>query len=770
MEHGLNKTLLHTALLALSFPFSLYGLGLGQMTVKSSLDQPFLAEIDVLDVGGLPSTSIKVGVADPENFEEIGLDRAAVLSLLHFKLEKNAQGTLVVRVQSTERMVDPYMELVVDMAWPKGQLYKAYTVLLDPPGYQLVLTTIQGSPTRYRKSTTFSNQPGVINKTVHTTVAHNPPLIKDRKKQTTYGPTISHDNVWQIAQRYKTSEIILPQVVLALVGANPEAFKDGNLNGLKVGVRLIIPATHEISHVPAELATEEVMAHDKAWNDKSSINHVINPPYIHSEQVSDATLVGDHVATPVPTVEHNSSALSSTIPAIPKFNASSTMDAMPQLISASNHNVHVHKIPQSTENYSRTKAELDITAAAVESVRESNALLMEQLHLLQEQNKQLQLQLQQRDQEMEQMRVQIQQIVKQRLAVAAQTSSPHKESSSLWLPIFLLLLAAGGGGLAYWYFKLRDTEDETIIYTSEPLMDAKLSFEESMADMVIDEPDQVTPVDEHRASATGAQSPQAIKNQEDTINKVSNSLVNEPNQLLLAEPISEELDAGTDSLVSEGMTDDVIKAELPEPAQVAEIYDTYEIENHTNTPHTSAVEDSLTKHLRVPEQQQEEDHLLEFESGLHELIAKKVDVKSLTEPNHEAFDGLDFTPSHALDDALTKTPNQEQAAEQSYAAAQSDDLELDPRVSEFFAEHNLDNTADVAQPGNECNSVMISDAQMHSPLKSFKALDTLLALARTYASMDDFESARSSLEEVVTYGNDKQRHEALCLLEDIKNK
>lgn len=669
MEHGLNKTLLHTALLALSFPFSLYGLGLGQMTVQSSLDQPFLAEIDVLDIGSLPITSIKVGVADPENFEEIGLDRAAVLSLLQFKLEKNAQGKLVVRVQSTERMVDPYMELVVDMAWPKGQLYKAYTVLLDPPGYQLVLTTIQGSPTRYRKTSTYSNQPGVINKTIHTTVAHNPPLVKDRKKQTTYGPTISNENVWQIAQRYKTSEIILPQVVLALVGANPEAFKDGNLNGLKAGVRLIIPATQEISYVPAELATEEVMAHDKAWNDKSSINHVINPPYIHSQKVNDAAFVGDNGAASAPIVQNNSSPSSSTIPAIPKFNAQSIMDVMPQLLPVSNQDMQTHKIPQSTEHYSRTKAELDITAAAVESVRESNALLMEQLHLLQEQNKQLQLQLHKRDQEMELMRVQIQEIVKQRLAVAAQTSSPDTDSTSLWLPIFLLLLAAGGGGLAYWYFKLRDTEDETITYTSEPLMDPKLSFDESVADTVIDEPTQTTPADGHETSATATKSSESINTRDNDVDEVSKNSV----QLQQSVMTSEVFDGVDDS----ALADNVIETAGSKPAQVAE---------------------------------------------------------------------------------------------QSYAADESD-----PRVSEFFAEQNLDNVldyvSDAVQPGTDYADEIPADAtEINSPLKSFKALDTLLALARTYASMDDFESARSSLEEVITYGNDEQKHEALRLLEDIKNK
>lgn len=326
----MKKTILHTALLALLFPFSLYGLGLGQMTVKSSLNQPFLAEIELIDVGRLPITSIKVEIATPEHFEEIGLARAAVLSLLNFKLEKNRRGTLVIKLESTTRMVEPYMDLVVDMTWPKGQLYKTYTILLDPPGYQLASTTIQSSPTGY------SNEPRVINETTLTTIAP-------------HALNLSEQNV-------------------AVTGQ----------------------------------------------------------------------------------VETSSLPKNSEIPAIPKLNMQSMMDAMPPLIPENTQFAMPDKVSQSTEQYPTTQAELAITTAAVESVRESNALLMEQSHLLQNQNKQLQQQLQNRDKEMEHMRIQIQEIVTQRTTVPAQTSSSNTAHSVLLWPILLILLAAGGSSIASW--------------------------------------------------------------------------------------------------------------------------------------------------------------------------------------------------------------------------------------------------------------------------------------------------------------------------------
>ncbi|WP_052117635.1 type IV pilus assembly protein FimV [Legionella norrlandica] len=423
----MKKTVLYMAIFSLSMPMSLYGLGLGEMRVQSSLDQPFSAEIELIDVGNDPLAGIKASLADPEQFELVGLERATVLTFLKFQVEKNTKGEPVIKVISTERMTEPYMEIVVDLTWPKGQLYKAYTVLLDPPGYQLGFTTAQSKPVYYKKKLSTYNEPGVIEKTVVTTVDRSPVSKDDSKKKATYGPTVTNENVWQIAQRYKTSKLILPQVVLAIVGANPDAFKNGNLNGLKVGVRLLIPSSEEIAKVPSELAIEEVMAHDKAWNEQTSINHVLAPPYINGQIVK---------ATP------QTQTKGSQIPVIPKFTMAMVpnQQKLPQLTS-NNISMPIETFTQqqpaqnskaqTMEQDEKIKAEISITTAAVESVRESNALLMEQLRMLQDQNKKLQEKLDKRDKEIELLHSQIQVLLKKRQAVASQASSLPTNDQSI---------------------------------------------------------------------------------------------------------------------------------------------------------------------------------------------------------------------------------------------------------------------------------------------------------------------------------------------------
>ncbi len=406
------------------------------MTIKSALDQPFLAEIDLIDVDDIALKDIKVNVAAPENFEEVGLQRSAILSLLNFIIEKNQQGKEIVKVSSSDRISEPYMNLVIDLTWPEGQLYKSYTILLDPPGYHLTSSTIQGGATHYKYHQEHKNIPGVIDKTVITSVNHKPTILNDGRKKASYGPTVTNESIWQIAQRYKSSHVILPQVVLAIVGANSNAFNEGNLNGLKVGVRLIIPSTSEIALVPSDLATAEVMAHDKAWNDKHPIEHVLTPPYMNNTPTT----------TTVNAIVNNASS-PTTVPPIP---VPSSLPLIPANINNSfNTNPPSESKSQDIEQNANTKAELSLTVAAVESVREANALLMEQLRLLQKQNDKLQKQLNYRNKEIKQLKIQIQELMKQSL------SSQNEKNSSTLFWLFLLLLIASSGAGAVWYIKNR---------------------------------------------------------------------------------------------------------------------------------------------------------------------------------------------------------------------------------------------------------------------------------------------------------------------------
>ncbi len=769
---------------------SIYGLGLGKMTIKSALDQPFIAEIELIDVGSVAIKDVRVNVADPENFEQIGLERAADLSLLSFKIEKNEQGKEIIKVESVERMSEPYMELVVDLTWPEGQLYKAYTILLDPPGYHLVSSTIQGGASHYKYRSQPISEPGIIDQTVVTTVNHNPIATKDNRKKATYGPTVTNESLWQIAQRYKSSDVILPQVVLAIVGANPDAFNEGNLNGLKVGVRLTIPASSDIALVPADLATAEVMAHDKAWNDKKPIEHVLTPPYMNNNQGTTAKTTSSSsssgmTVTPIPTP--------STIPQlIPNTVNNSLTGNQPTVQNTK---------PQSIEQDFTTRTEISLTVAAVESVREANALLMEQLHLLQKQNDKLQKQLDKRNKELKQLRSQVQVLVKQRQSLPSQASAAGSDNSSNLWPLILLLLAAGGGiGFAYWYLRIRkqqDTVPAPAVSPSNQLLDMNTSFikprevpnntqvvveteDTSKSELMVIEPQQT----ENKADDSSGEKIVEEKTKEElreespiSDNEKNSHVIDDDHEYDISAQ-SEKKKSSTTAPIEDKEEDLAFEPEFT-PEQPSDLGENNVVKEEgkkesfldfTSDFDSEKVEpqgafDEGTNSSSEKEASKED--YLEFESGLHNTL-NVPPTDSTEKKERDTSEGIDFDLSEN-ESETTEEPHvdnffvEKKPSKKDKIKKEEKPIEVDDSISQFFVEDKAPNEEEEFESSIEAEL-------KKDRLKSKKALETLLALAKTYMSMDDFESARHSLEEVVEHGSKKQKEEATSLLESIKGK
>lgn len=67
-------------------------LGLGELNVKSALNEPLQAEIQLLQVRDLKASDIRPRLADDDAFSLAGLSRSEVLSSVDFDVELNAQG------------------------------------------------------------------------------------------------------------------------------------------------------------------------------------------------------------------------------------------------------------------------------------------------------------------------------------------------------------------------------------------------------------------------------------------------------------------------------------------------------------------------------------------------------------------------------------------------------------------------------------------------------------------------------------------------------
>lgn len=110
-----------------------YALGLGEITLKSALNQPLNAEIQLLEVRDLTESEILIGLASAADFERVGVDRPYFLTDLKFKVDLKSASGPVIHVTSRKLVREPYLNFVLQAQWPSGRLLREYTVLMDLP-------------------------------------------------------------------------------------------------------------------------------------------------------------------------------------------------------------------------------------------------------------------------------------------------------------------------------------------------------------------------------------------------------------------------------------------------------------------------------------------------------------------------------------------------------------------------------------------------------------------------------------------------------------
>src|ERR1700761_6016412 len=112
-----------------------WALGLGEIHLQSSLNEPMKADIDLIAAAPDELTALHAALASREAFTRYGIDRPPFLSSLQFKVGKSKEGRDVLQVSSTDSIPEPFVTFLVEVNWARGRLMREYTVLLDPPTY-----------------------------------------------------------------------------------------------------------------------------------------------------------------------------------------------------------------------------------------------------------------------------------------------------------------------------------------------------------------------------------------------------------------------------------------------------------------------------------------------------------------------------------------------------------------------------------------------------------------------------------------------------------
>ena len=110
-------------------------LGLGRVSVESSLNQPLRMRIEVLQLGDTRLQDVNIQVASPEDFKRFNIERSVFLDNIRFTTDVNSQGNFV--ILSTNQIVrEPYLSFILETRWTNGRLLSEHTILLDLPVYE----------------------------------------------------------------------------------------------------------------------------------------------------------------------------------------------------------------------------------------------------------------------------------------------------------------------------------------------------------------------------------------------------------------------------------------------------------------------------------------------------------------------------------------------------------------------------------------------------------------------------------------------------------
>ena len=265
------------ALLIVTSP-RLFALGLGEINMTSALNQPMQAVIDLTSSAGTPVDTIKVSLASLEAHRRAGLTKAALLANFKFTVEPGRSGNAVVRVTSADPVREPYLEFMLELEWPNGRLLRQYTVLVDPPVTMPATPSVPPAPVSQAATRPATPQPVRQVRAPATRAASAPATVSVAPTAAgEYGPIRRSETLWSIAERVRPDDsITMHQMMLALLRANPDAFVNGNMNLLKAGVTLKVPARDEVVALSAREALAETRRQYSEW--KSGSDKVAEAP------------------------------------------------------------------------------------------------------------------------------------------------------------------------------------------------------------------------------------------------------------------------------------------------------------------------------------------------------------------------------------------------------------------------------------------------------------------------------------------------------------
>ncbi len=256
-------------------------LGLGEIDVRSRLNQRFVASIPLSALAADEAESVRVALASNAEFDRAGIERGDYLSTLTFNVVND--GNPRIEISSSQVVREPFLNFLLSVNASSGRLLREYTVLLDPPGVGAAPESARpipvpapapvSSPSEFYQTAEEAKRPVVSASAPAASkpapaltpvpaasgaAAPAPVAAPTALGEGEYGPVQSGETFWSIASRLRPEAgVTMDQMLLAIYENNRESF-DGGINGLRRGAVLKVPSPDSIRAVSPAAAKAEV--------------------------------------------------------------------------------------------------------------------------------------------------------------------------------------------------------------------------------------------------------------------------------------------------------------------------------------------------------------------------------------------------------------------------------------------------------------------------------------------------------------------------------
>ncbi|MDA8953450.1 hypothetical protein N9H90_06740 [Pseudomonadales bacterium] len=200
-----------------------------EVTVESVVGQQVSGFVELPQLSSSDLAGLEIKLASRPTYADNNVAYYSVHQDLRFQAKERTNGSVQLDISSNGPLREPKLNVLLRITWPDGDLLQGLTL-----------------------SVPFTEAALVANKTVLTT---------------------SKDNLWQLAKRTRDgSRVSISQQMLAIQRLNPNAFSEGNINGLKSGYLLRIPDFMDAVEVDKASALDAVEGQHSQWRGDQKSN------------------------------------------------------------------------------------------------------------------------------------------------------------------------------------------------------------------------------------------------------------------------------------------------------------------------------------------------------------------------------------------------------------------------------------------------------------------------------------------------------------------